>query len=660
MYYIDIHAWDWNTVALICPEYKQYLDVRTSTSVERREGVDLTITQFRGKQSEYNDAELSILGACAAPVAQEVTEKILTQDDLRFYFRIYKPKDEYVNVKYPAPDPNILLLPPPLRVIKSGTVWKSDSISYEVVPGKCTFYTTATRSRLVERDGKLRLMRGEYYFNREKDLLTQRPKYSCMIYDLEKGRMYMVEKVSETKQTKNGVASRKKSYQYKIRQAGWSSESFAGVSLSNHRLLSGFVKRVEEVVKSKISEPILPNNVPQVASKFAVMLALDNALREKDNLYALLAQHKVGKRIGWLDNTTFTENLKSLKSLHAYMKRKNNKIKKMLDKILKTLKKDPSPKNLLSHIYGAHYKNIYNKLWRMDTNAYRMIDIIIQYSDMPHADPDFLEMYHYNLSVIINKHPEYIDCMKSIMLQLTNTIKDGQPQIVAEASRYISFINKIGYPLPLINYNTYKDTMSMANALNIHIRLHHINTPEKLDDVHDKLTAIQNRNFRVRTDFADKGFFYPFALPDKEYDGFRFVQLMTPSELIAEGTLMRHCVGGYSHSCFSGHSIIVSMIKERSWATIELLGGTYVISQKYTICDNTINKGSKISQLIDKWHKDVLEMHKDDRSTYMQDASDVYERKLEELRKSTEESTRKQLQKDFGYVPLWQQVNAEA
>ena len=112
--------------------------------------------------------------------------------------------------------------------------------------------------------------------------------------------------------------------------------------------------------------------------------------------------------------------------------------------------------------------------------------------------------------------------------------------------------------------------------------------------------------------------FEEFSVPDKEYDGFRFVQLKTADELVYEGTVMHHCVGSYADKCADGRSIIFSMRKDdRSYVTIEVSPTTYEIVQQYTLHDITITSGA-VLDIIDKWRNDYMDLHKNDEISYYQ------------------------------------------
>jgi len=143
--------------------------------------------------------------------------------------------------------------------------------------------------------------------------------------------------------------------------------------------------------------------------------------------------------------------------------------------------------------------------------------------------------------------------------------------------------------------------------------------------------------------------FREFVIPEDEYSGFTFVQLRTTEELVNEGQTMHHCVGGYSHRCVDGHSIIFSMKKgDRGYVTIELDGTNipYNIRQKYTIDDVQITSGFAL-ELINKWLDDVRELHTEDKMTYAQECKHVVDKikaehrlqKLAELKEKADDET---------------------
>ena len=156
---------------------------------------------------------------------------------------------------------------------------------------------------------------------------------------------------------------------------------------------------------------------------------------------------------------------------------------------------------------------------------------------------------------------------------------------------------------------------NMAGQLGVRIRPNKLNSANEIRSLHDKLSNIINRD-KITIKKYKNSVFEEFISPDKEYDGFEFIQMRTAQDLVDEGKAMHHCVGSYADRCASGKSIIFSMRKnERSYVTIELDPRTYGISQQYTLHDITVTN-RKVLDIINEWNNDCIELHKGDKESY--------------------------------------------
>jgi hypothetical protein len=145
------------------------------------------------------------------------------------------------------------------------------------------------------------------------------------------------------------------------------------------------------------------------------------------------------------------------------------------------------------------------------------------------------------------------------------------------------------------------------NQFSIRVRLNKCDNAGDLRALHDKFSEYARRDKAM---LRTAPVFFPFAHPDKEYNGFKFVYLNTAKDLKDEAYMMKNCVASYSSKCFSGNSLIFSMRNGRSWVTIELdpHDPNYRITQKYTIENFNINNPEFLG-IIDSWHSDLVAMH---------------------------------------------------
>jgi hypothetical protein len=198
-----------------------------------------------------------------------------------------------------------------------------------------------------------------------------------------------------------------------------------------------------------------------------------------------------------------------------------------------------------------------------------------------------------------------------------------------------------------MDWRTFRDTMRMAERFRLRVRVNKFKSAVEVYELHQRLVQYQNRDNGILNDFAHETFL-PFAHPTEEYEGFRFEFLDTAKKLVDEGRSMHHCVGGYAYRCVNGSSIIFSMRKgDRSYITIELNGSTLSIVQKYTIGDNVVNNEA-INEVVDKWHKDVLKLHKDDDCSYAIICENYVTEKREKEEREHAEQNRQRLLNDLG------------
>ena len=275
------------------------------------------------------------------------------------------------------------------------------------------------------------------------------------------------------------------------------------------------------------------------------------------------------------------------------------------------------------------------------------------------------DAYHY-LSHILRQYQEYnldLSVLVQLSMQVFQAI-DGVETTGRSAKKkrlsenfqsYIKFLSKLNYSGhngrgrgSLTSWDIWRDTFNIARRYNHRIRPNKFKHPNDVKQLHDKLSDIVSRDTKLLREMKDKTF-VPFEHPTKEYDGFQFVFLGSPEDLVHEGKTMRHCVGGYSEQCLEGESIIFSMRKDdRGYITLELRGSDLKIVQKYTIKDHTI-ENKAILKLIEMWHNDIITMHRHDKESH------IY--KCERIKEAEESKLLQKLGK--GVIPDTEPENVE-
>lgn len=132
--------------------------------------------------------------------------------------------------------------------------------------------------------------------------------------------------------------------------------------------------------------------------------------------------------------------------------------------------------------------------------------------------------------------------------------------------------------------DTFMDTYRMSTRLNQAFN------PEwsvrRMQEEHNRLALLQ-RDFLRKQDPDSTRYDSLQKLPEVKYNDVTAVPLLTKSEIIAEGEIMRHCVGGYSRSCANGRYVVYSLQRgtERSTLGVSRFatekGVTYALSQHY-------------------------------------------------------------------------------
>jgi len=532
--------------------------------------------------------------------------------------------------------PSVPLLPPPKKYLEVGSqFFKAPNIHYSF----CTATETnkdvvkIVSTKLSHNYPKVRIINTAYRFDRGRDVTSEIRMYlSIIVLNLDTYKLYHVS------QRRKNPGSPKRSIRYKqvVRQYFLNLEPMKGAIPTDRWIRRQFYDIICNHARSVIPDIYCPE------------IRLDRALGKKyDNfgisLTVLMIQIRVGQPLPWMENEDCLSSMLSLAHsdkihelvqadpLHpldlgefccALRNYKRKTIYKMVDK----LKENPKPKTILRTILGKYYRNLYYKLtltWLGKTSAspYNRLPNLLRFAAMVSTDIVPNSLYHFVSYLVknqlgkqaFNAYKYLYECMTTVGYDLTSDMNDRERKsLYHQIAMYTKLAKRFleAEEASVLEWTTYRDTVNMAQDVNIRIRPNKFRCVEEVKRVHDTLAEIQQRDLHVRDDY--QGFeFLPLETPDKEYAGFKFTQLLTPDELLEEGKNMHHCVGGYSESCLTGRSIIFSMNKDgRSWVTIELSGSIrgYPINQKYTIKDFSVTN-PEILSAITKWHLDVIKLH---------------------------------------------------
>ena len=592
----------------------------------------------------------------------------------------YLLKAEYCN--YPSmPCPDRLLLTPPKQVLEIGSkFWLSEDVRYNVSSAaeRNPDVVVLVKQKIYRKPDKVGIMKVSYRFDRVHDVSSEKKKLFIMIvYNLKTAKLYYIHGQNNGKH---------KRITKRIAQVGLNQTSLQAVmSGFDDKLAAKFVDIIKRHVLSLVPDAYIPT-APLVSTKKnkviittlrrigiskEIATIMNNAKYRVEVCYAMLLQHKVGCRLEWLSDEKFLENVYDFVSdmdivskflgnidgeINRITDRVNKRLKAFKAKTIYTvfpkLKKRPGAKTVTRALFGRWYKDIYHKIMTWNDEEHdNFQNAVIFLTDLSFImDKGFLpnETYHL-ISRLVKRGDVYAYIQLSQLSIIVRELR-GDPWsptaapnivLVRKVQLYTRIATKLfeqmsakeinPYDIALIAaeevvlWRMFNDTMDMAAALNIRVRINKFTCARDIRAMHDRLAAFQQRDLEAYNKY-DNYTFLKFEVPDKEYDGFHFIQFLTPADLVEEGRVMHHCVGGYSPNCLKGSSIIFSMFKERSWVTVELDGTDlqYSIRQKYTIKDFTIRNSSMLD-IIDKWHADVVEMHKNDKDRYTTLARAHYE-----------------------------------
>jgi len=301
-------------------------------------------------------------------------------------------------------------------------------------------------------------------------------------------------------------------------------------------------------------------------------------------------------------------------------------------KLIPNLQKSNHMRIAVKTILGGDYSKFFIKLLNMVKIDAGFLIIWILCTREGLIDK---ELRHWFVQSINNNDVELTKCIIYTFDPMLHSLINDPQRIPVIAKSFIKtckrMIEATNSETNLPRWHIWNDMYNMADQLNIRIRPNKL-TIFDVTNIHEKLTSIIRRDRSIIRKYQDV-IFDEFISPDKDYDGFHFVQLRTAEALKNEGIAMHHCVGGYAYNCAEGISIIFSMRKDdKSYITIEISPkGSHEILQQYTLHDITVTS-EKVLNLINRWHSDCVTLHIKDTETYYDRCKKKLKRALEEAR----------------------------
>ena len=167
----------------------------------------------------------------------------------------------------------------------------------------------------------------------------------------------------------------------------------------------------------------------------------------------------------------------------------------------------------------------------------------------------------------------------------------------------------------------YMDTFRMSQRLNQPFN------PEwsvrRMHEEHERLMQMQRDMLRKQEAASNSVRFDEFQkLPVVEHNGVVATPLLTRAEVIAEGEMMRHCVGGYASLCAKGTYVVYSLHKDGQRTTLGISrhktthekanhAFNYILNQHYGKCNEQV----KDNDFIETAQKVIQELNKVNKET---------------------------------------------
>lgn len=569
-----------------------------------------------------------------------------------------KLKSEYEDPPNPNYDPSIPQLLPPNRFLKEGSeVWMGENTFYHFHPynsrDKDSHVSTISRYHYSYQLPFIRLLDTTYWFDRSKNTMSEcKTHFKSWIYNTETRQIYLMKyKHDKLKRGSRYHSSVKKIFNM-LSEADWNGGN------TPDQLKDKFLNSITQIVIKDIGEVVIPE-------PYEFEHGSENKV-QKMELAVVLLQHRVGQPIHWL-NYLFISNLWAIMSdLHFYDRvdgtlrtsetasdlglmdsekresvvRKRNR-KNTVGKLIPNLQKSNHMRTAVKAVFGKYYSKFFVKLLNMLVIDKEFLSLWITCMCEGRIDK---ELYHWFVQSIGTNNASLVKRIINAIIPMLYSLMANHDDVIPRSKSYIRTCKRLkeadkGNQCHIPSWHMWNDMYNMADQLNIRIRPNKL-TEASIVTVHNKLSDIISRDKDIIRKYQDV-IFDEFISPDKDYDGFHFIQLRTAEALRHEGIVMHHCVGGFAYNCAEGTSIIFSMRKDdKSYITIELSPkGSHAILQQYTLHDITVTN-DKVLDLINRWHSDCADLHVKDTETY-------YDRCKKKLKRALEEAGNRDLDNIF-------------
>jgi len=518
-------------------------------------------------------------------------------------------------------DLTLPMLPPPKRFLKAGSVyWVSDNIKYTFIEKdhREVFATTIRVNKFHNIDDKkLRLLKANYYFLRDKNSMSEvKSGFRSLVYNAETKALYLIRAMPYYKTDKNGKMKMKHNWKKQVVRVSINHFIMdTEMGSFDYQLREKFVKEMHRLVAKDVPGVKIECN------------------GQNASIISLLIQHKAGCVIPGLNdlciaNLSFMSSHQFIDSRINLMEQEaqgrhnirtdwqqrekdiKNLRRKSSYKFIPTLGETNSLRKALSVLLGECYVGIFPKIifdiGLHDLSAGQPQSIIKYKNHMPK------NIQHY-VTQSLGRMPKdkFIKLFREVLdLGRTPAIDDHIKD------NWIRTTRRLKEPVP---WRAWTDTYRMAGQLGIRIRPNSFNTIQEIWQMHDRLSNVvqrQNRN-RYGVSIGNGSQFVKVKYPPK-YKGYEFKQLLTPNELLEETRVMGHCVHSYKNDCAKGHSIIFSVVgpDERRY-TVEYSGRGFAFAQaegSYSdnggmrnICESPIRNEIfyPFSKNLDSMNKDV-------------------------------------------------------
>ena len=522
--------------------------------------------------------------------------------------------------------PEVKLLPPPKRVLYPGSKFhygRRAVYTIEPSPERDPSVVYIAKSFISETDDKIRLMRYVYRLDQILDVSSEVKKLRSMcVYNKKTRKTYYIYHDSKK------PAGKKKSKVVKHIIT-------LGFKISNVTMALNMTTRGADSIADKFIERVREEVLKVVPD--AAMKSADIEEFKEYILYCFVIQAKVGRRIEWLGN-----DIRYIKAVSSILENSPNLLftwdrwhvnestetgeykfkKKYLYKAVEALRKNPTKKALTKCLMGPYYSNIAHKLLCIG-NPQMATEVVSSIS----SGKWHRSLQHMVTHIVNNFDRENINgSVNKLTAPVGYLFRDGNNRVVDLYARTAQNIMKLNSPRSIPRFEMFKDTLEMAEELNLRVRVNKFDSEQTIRALHDRLAGFINRDRVNRKDYEHYPF-VPLQCPNRTYNGYEFVQMLNADDLTNEGAQMNHCVGGvyYIRNCIKGLSVIFSLRKDgKSIVTIELDARNFEVRQQYMYSDQEVTN-PELLKIIETWNQQLQRIHRYDSSTYKDRARLAFE-----------------------------------